>query len=97
MAQLGHRLLPIAERFAIQNQFESMTGISLFAALVGLSIMLGKRQWLYGAASAGVGFLVLITATQTNIPGQQIEREAAILNTSILSSTTSRPCWSPTA
>lgn len=74
----------IAERFAIQNQFESMTGISLFAALVGLSIMLGKRQWLYGAASAGVGFLVLITATQTNIPGQQIEREAAILNTSIL-------------
>lgn len=74
----------IAERFAIQNQFESMTGISLFAALVGLAIMLGKRQWLYGAASAGVGFLVLITATQTNIPGQQIEREAAILNTSIL-------------
>jgi cytochrome c-type biogenesis protein CcsB len=74
----------IAERFAIQNQFESMTGLSLFAAIVGLGIMLGKRQWLFGAASAGVGFLVLITATQTNIPGKFIEREAAILNTSVL-------------
>ncbi len=74
----------IAERFAIQNQFESMTGLSLFAALAGLGIMLAKRQWLYGAAAAAVGFLVLITATQTNIPGQTIEREAAILNTSIL-------------
>lgn len=74
----------IAERFAIQNQFESMTGLSLFAAVVGLGIMLAKRQWLFGAASAGVGFLVLITATQTNIPGKAIEREAAILNTSVL-------------
>jgi len=74
----------IAERFAIQNQFESMTGLSLFAALVGLGIMLARRQWLFGAASAGVGFLVLITATQTAIPGQNIEREAAILNTSVL-------------
>jgi cytochrome c-type biogenesis protein CcsB len=74
----------IAERFAIQNQFESMTGVSLFAALVGLGIMLARRQWLFGAAAAGVGFLVLITATQTNIPGKFIEREAAILNTSVL-------------
>ncbi len=74
----------IAERFAIQNQFESMTGVSLFAAIVGLVIMVAKRQWLYGAAAAGVGFLVLVTATQTNIPGQNIEREAAILNTSVL-------------
>jgi cytochrome c-type biogenesis protein CcsB len=74
----------IAERFAIQNQFESMTGVSLFAAVVGLVIMIAKRQWLYGAAAAGVGFLVLVTATQTNIPGQNIEREAAILNTSVL-------------
>lgn len=74
----------IAERFAIQNQFESMTGLSLFAALVGLGIMLARRQWLFGAAAAGVGFLVLVTATQTAIPGQNIEREAAILNTSVL-------------
>ncbi len=74
----------IAERFAIQNQFESMTGLSLFAAIVGLGIMLARRQWLFGAAAAGVGFLVLVTATQTAIPGQNIEREAAILNTSVL-------------
>jgi len=74
----------IAERFAIQNQFESMTGISLFASLVGGGIMLVKKQWLYGAAAAGTGFLVLITATQTGIPGETIGREAAILNTSVL-------------
>jgi cytochrome c-type biogenesis protein CcsB len=74
----------IAERFAIQNQFESMTGLSLFGALVGLTIMVLKRQPLFGAAAAGLGFLVLITATQTGIPGLQIEREAAILNTSVL-------------
>jgi ABC-type transport system involved in cytochrome c biogenesis permease subunit len=61
-----------------------MTGVSLFAAVVGLTIMLGKRQWLYGAAVAGVGFMILMTATQTAIPGRFIEREAAILNTSVL-------------
>ena len=74
----------IAERFAIQNQFESMTGLSLFATLVGLGIMLLRRQYLFGAAAAGVGFMVLIVATQTGIPGVSIGREAAILNTSVL-------------
>lgn len=74
----------IAERFAIQNQFESMTGLSLFAALVGLAMTIVRRQTIFGAAAAGVGFLVLITATQTAIPGETIGREAAILNTSVL-------------
>ena len=74
----------IAERFAIQNQFESMTGLSLFATLVGCVLMLARRQWLFGAAAAGVGFMVLITATQAGIPGVRVEREAAILNTSVL-------------
>jgi cytochrome c-type biogenesis protein CcsB len=74
----------IAERFAIQNQFESMTGLSLFAVLVALGIMVWRKQWLFGAAAAAVGFMVLVTATQTAIPGQSIEREAAILNTSVL-------------
>lgn len=74
----------IAERFAIQNQFESMTGLSLFATLVGTTIMLLRRQWLFGAAAAGVGFMVLVTATQTGIPGVSVEREAPILNTSVL-------------
>lgn len=74
----------VAERFAIQNQFESMTGVSLFAAMVGLALAAFKRQWLFGAATAAVGFMILITATQTAIPGQSINREAAILNTSVL-------------
>jgi len=74
----------IAERWAIQNQFESMTGISLFAVLVALGLMIARRQWLFGAAAAAVGFMVLVTATQTAIPGEFIEREAAILNTSVL-------------
>ena len=74
----------IAERFAIQNQFESMTGVSLFAATIGLGLAIVKRQAIFGAAVAAVGFLVLITATQTGIPGYSIEREAAILNTSVL-------------
>lgn len=74
----------IAERLAIQNQFESMTGLSLGATLVGTVVMLIRRQWLFGAAAAGVGFMVLVTATQTAIPGQVIEREAPILNTSVL-------------
>ncbi|UYV11219.1 MAG: cytochrome c biogenesis protein CcsA [Phycisphaera sp.] len=74
----------ISERFAIQNQFESMVGLSLFAAVVATGLMLLKRQWLFGAAAAGVGFLVLIAATQTAMPGQTIGREAAILNTSVL-------------
>ncbi|MEN1705722.1 MAG: cytochrome c biogenesis protein CcsA [Planctomycetota bacterium] len=74
----------IAERFAIQNQFESMTGLSFFASLIGLGAMLKTRQWLFGAATAGTGFLVLVTATQTGMPGESIEREAAILNTSVL-------------
>ena len=74
----------IAERFAIQNQFESMTGVSLFAATVGTAVMIWRRQWLFGAAAAAVGFMVLLTATQAGIPGGFIEREAAILNTSSL-------------
>lgn len=74
----------IAERFAIQNQFESMTGVSLFAAVVGMTLMLMRKQYLFGAAAAGVGFMVLLTATQTGIPGMRVEREAPILNTSVL-------------
>ena len=74
----------IAERFAIQIQFESMTGLCLFASFVGLAILFARRLWLFGAASAAAGFLVLIAATETGIPGRNIEREAAILNTSVL-------------
>lgn len=74
----------IAERFAIQNQYESMTGLSLFAVVTGAVLMLIRRQWLFGAAASAVGFMVLIAATQTAIPGSTVDREAAILNTSVL-------------
>ncbi|MEN0020355.1 MAG: cytochrome c biogenesis protein CcsA [Planctomycetota bacterium] len=74
----------IAERFAIQNQYESMMGLSLFLSLVGGGMMVARRQLLFGAAAAAGGFLVAIAATQTGIPGKSIEREAAILNTSVL-------------
>lgn len=74
----------IAERYSIQNQFESMTGVSLFAAIVGLGLLMAKRMPVFALASAGAGFLILITATQTAIPGKDINREAAILNTSVL-------------
>ncbi|MCB9845458.1 MAG: cytochrome c biogenesis protein CcsA [Phycisphaeraceae bacterium] len=79
----GARCL-IAQRWAIQNQFESMTGVSLFASVLALVLMVARRQWLFGAAAAACGFLILITATQARIPGQSIGREAAILNTSVL-------------
>lgn len=74
----------IAERFAIQNQFESMTGVSLFAALVGAVLAIFRRQAIFATAASAVGFMVLIAATQMGIPGYNIEREAAILNTSVL-------------
>lgn len=74
----------IAERYSIQNQFESMTGMSLFAVLFGLSLALFKKKPIFAAAAAAVGFLVLIAATQTAIPGKDISREAPILNTSVL-------------
>jgi len=74
----------IAQRLPIQNQFESMTGLALGGAIVGMVIMLIKRQWLFGAAASAVGFIILLAATQTGVPGETIGREAAILNTSWL-------------
>jgi cytochrome c-type biogenesis protein CcsB len=74
----------IAERYAIQNQFESMTGVSLFAALVGLGLLVTRRQLIFGALAAAAGCLILVAATQAAIPGKDVNREAAILNTSVL-------------
>jgi len=74
----------LAERFAIQNQFESMTGVSLFATIAGVLVMAWRRNVLFGAAAALAGFMVLLTATEMAIPGKEIGREAAILNTSVL-------------
>ncbi len=72
----------LAERIPIQNQFESMLGLCLGACLFGTITMFVKRQTIFGAAAAGVGFLTLMTAVLSAVPGKEIGREAAILNTS---------------
>jgi hypothetical protein len=82
----------IAERFAIQNQFESMTGLSLFAALVGLVIMVARKQWLFGAAAAACGFLVLITATRPRSPARTSGARPRSSTPPSSSNTTSRRC-----
>ena len=74
----------LAERIPIQNQFESMMGLSLGACLVGTVLMFARRQAIFGAAAAGVGCLMLVGATLEGIPGEEIGREAAILNTSYI-------------
>lgn len=74
----------LAERIPIQNQFESMLGLCLGAVLFGSVMMFARRQSIFGVAAAAVGFMTLMTATMTGIPGQEIGREAAILNTSYI-------------
>ncbi|MFG0329127.1 MAG: cytochrome c biogenesis protein CcsA [Phycisphaerales bacterium] len=74
----------LAERIPIQNQFESMLGLCLGAVLCGTALMLARRQTIFGVAAAGVGFLTLMTATMSGVPGEEIQREAAILNTSYI-------------
>lgn len=74
----------LAERIPIQNQFESMWGLSLGACLFATILMFARRQPIFGVAAAGVGFLALMAATLRGIPGAEIGREAAILNTSYI-------------
>ncbi len=74
----------LAERIPIQNQFESMWGLSLGACLFATISMFVRRQPIFGVAAAGVGFLALMAATLKGIPGAEIGREAAILNTSYI-------------
>lgn len=74
----------LAERIPIQNQFESMWGLSLGSCLFATILMFARRQPIFGVAAAGVGFLALMAATLKGIPGAEIGREAAILNTSYI-------------
>ena len=64
----------IAERFAIQNQFESMTGLSLFAALVGSVLMVVKRQWLFGAAAALCLALIVLLLPRWSVIAGNLEK-----------------------
>lgn len=74
----------LAERIPIQNQFESMWGLSLGSCLFATTLMFVRKQPIFGVAASGVGFLALIAATLSGIPGAEIGREAAILNTSYI-------------
>lgn len=74
----------LAERIPIQNQFESMLGLCLGAVIFGTITMLVRKQQIFGAAASAVGFATLLIATTAGIPGQEIQREAAILNTSYI-------------
>jgi len=74
----------LAERIPIQNQFESMWGLSLGSCLFATILMFARKQPIFGVAAAGVGFLALMAATLKGIPGAEIGREAAILNTSYI-------------
>lgn len=72
----------ITERWPIHNQFESFMAIGWFAVLVGLVLMLFKRQWLYGAAASAVGAGVLMVANIAEIPSREMGQVAGILATS---------------
>ena len=74
----------LAERIPIQNQFESMWGLSLGSCLFATILMFVRKQPIFGVAASGVGFLALMAATLSGIPGAEIGREAAILNTSYI-------------
>lgn len=74
----------LAERIPIQNQFESMWGLSLGSCLFATILMFVRKQPIFGVAASGVGFLALMAATLSSIPGAEIGREAAILNTSYI-------------
>jgi len=74
----------IAERVPIQNQFESMMGLCLAGVLFGTIYMLVRKRTIFGVSAAAIGFLTLLSVTTMGIPGQEIQREAAILNTSYI-------------
>lgn len=74
----------LAQRIPIQNQFESMWGLSMLACTFATTLMFVRRQPVFGVAAAAVGCMALMAATLRGIPGQDIGREAAILNTSYI-------------
>jgi cytochrome c-type biogenesis protein CcsB len=74
----------LAERIPIQNQFESMWGLSMLACTFATGLMFVRRQPVFGIAAAAVGCMALMAATLRGIPGAEIGREAAILNTSYI-------------
>ncbi|MBL0926034.1 MAG: cytochrome c biogenesis protein CcsA [Phycisphaerales bacterium] len=72
----------IAGRLPIQNQFESMIGLSVAAAAVGVLAGLRRGRPRFGAAGGFVAAVALLAGAHLPIPGRPIEPEAGILATS---------------
>ncbi len=72
----------LAGRWPIHNQFESFMAICWFATLVGIVLMIWRRQWLFGAAAAALSGCGLLLANTYPIPSQEVGQVAGILATS---------------
>jgi cytochrome c-type biogenesis protein CcsB len=72
----------LSGRFPIHNQFESFISLTLFAVVVGLIVMLVRRQWLFGAAAGALGTASLLLANLMPIPSDEVGQVAGILATS---------------
>jgi cytochrome c-type biogenesis protein CcsB len=72
----------LSGRWPIHNQFESFMALAWFAVVVGIVLMLVKRQWLFGAAAAALGAVALLFANTVAIPSSDPGPVAGILATS---------------
>lgn len=72
----------LSGRWPIHNQFESFMAIAWFAVLVGLVLLIIKRQWMFGAAAAALGTCALLVANTVPIPSNEVAPVAGILSTS---------------
>lgn len=73
-----------AGRLPVQNQYESMTGVALFAAVGGLVVArrIGRSPAIIAGFVAAAA--LLIAAHHLSVPGRKIEPEAPILSTATL-------------
>lgn len=72
----------ISGRWPIHNQFESFIALAWFACLMGIVLMLAKRQWMFGAAAAALGTTALLFANTVEIPSHDVANVSGILATS---------------
>ncbi|MFW6344890.1 MAG: hypothetical protein ACOC0M_00945, partial [Halomonas sp.] len=72
----------LSGRWPIHNQYESFIAIAWFAVGVGVVLMIVKRQWLFGAAAAALGFASMLFADTVPIPSRGVGQVAGILATS---------------
>ena len=72
----------LAQRWPIDNQYESFIAITFFAVAAGIVLMWVRKQWLFGAAAGALGTSALLMANLVNIPSSNVERVAGILATS---------------